>query len=714
MPERRSLGLHESAKPLRTLQRSLFRAVTQSVRGTQANGGSTTPPPVVGASVEGKECNDTWSSLLRREFVKHIECACDGSIEEGSDAKSKAEAGLNGTVVTPPFTRDNMLSALGLIISRQNLALEHLQHEVIEARLQEDKERRPPPRANTPLAGADLNDTDLSTEDAVLQTKGYLENTMVATVLQSLLAPTQSRWQEFLTNRISKVRELEVGTEKPLHELADEAQAASISLPTPDELLQCLVDGLNSEEARLLVVNNWDIEVCDTGIDPYGLMTVFHPHIQVLAQYPNIVPSLRRLRRCFSDLHPQLTSSTVNPAGRDWLIDPSLVIAEDQLDRLLQDNDNMVVAAILREGVHPFLRRIVYARALGLRLSVTHGDPIWNAQSDPQAHPCVASLPRYLSCATKDARDMVSRSHTRSSLYKGQKLDAAILQSLMRQDVRLSVGDSDNYFTYVDDVEVLAAVIVVDRRLPNVMIKKVLTQLGRVDSSHGEMLDGYTVCLPQRDGLQRLPHHPRTFFPLSMSSSLIAPLGNITSDTIEQYELVTAMFSQLWMRIQGPTPELFQCCLIFENLLAECAPSAAIHATHLLQSSPLIFLLSWMLNGFAEILDPTDVLLLWDWVLAYHVKEMQRRSVLSSTTGLASYLDEYSEEIDSEHDDDCKNALPCSLWLLPVLAASLFVFRAPLILKCETRSELESLFVFERHIRCRILIQSLLFTEMLG
>ncbi|PWV00901.1 hypothetical protein C3747_204g49 [Trypanosoma cruzi] len=96
----------------------------------------------------------------------------------------------------------------------------------------------------------------------------------------------------------------------------------------------------------------------------------------------------------------------------------------------------------------------------------------------------------------------------------------------------------------------------------------------------------------------------------------------ITGDTVEQYELVSSLFGQLWGRIQGPTPELAQCCWIFEALIARFAAPACLHATRTLGLPPLRLAIQWMITAFVEVLEPAELLAFWDLILSYHIEEI--------------------------------------------------------------------------------------------
>ncbi|EPY25495.1 hypothetical protein STCU_06748 [Strigomonas culicis] len=260
------------------------------------------------------------------------------------------------------------------------------------------------------------------------------------------------------------------------------------------------------------------------------------------------------------------------------------------------------------------------------------------------------------------------------------------------------VGDSDKYFVYEDDVKVLLEALVTDKSLPDGQFKSTLAQLGRPT----ECFDSYIVYLFSRKGdliLQTAP--PCGFLPVAAFALLVAPVCYTTGDTVEQYALASALTGQLWFRLQGPTPELLQGALLFERLVARLAPGAARHMRHTLQLSPLRLALEWITTGFAELLDPVEVLVLWDLLLAYHVREVQERSPLSALTGLLA--------LDPDTPLEGLPKAPCALWLMAIFAAAIFVFRAPMVERCTGRRDVLSLFSVGHQLKVRPLLQYILF-----
>lgn len=605
--------------------------------------------PAVSATPELLLGYDTWSGFLSGELQ---DASCSSLPVVGSAAS---------------IARTDMMTALTKVISRQNAVVESLQKKTVELRTAE--------RSPSQLQNA---------SDAVVP----VENMPAASVLQLLLTEAQERWMKLVSEKVGGVN----GTPD-----------VAGGLPSTQNLLDCLVDGMGSA-ATIAQMEKLLIPHEQHGIDATGVLTVFAPHVQSIGLFPNLLPSLEMLRVHFLPLDPVVLDGGVNTTR---ILGSSLSQAESQLDALLRGGDSPdVVCCILRETVHPSLRRLVYPRALGIKLVVTDGQAPFAAKGEFAVNQLSESILAHLTCASRYAREKVKRRNHHTFSVPQQEANTKAIRSLLHEDVSYYVGDSDKYFVYMDDVDTLSSSLIGDRSIPEGKLLKALVQMGRPEGA----LDAYIAYLHWQEGdlvLRRAP--PCGFFPAAASSTLIAPLCNVTGDTVEQYELMTAMFSQLWIRLQGPTPELLQCCLIFENLVCRLAMPACVHAMHVLQASPLKLALDWMLSGFTDVLDSYEVLCLWDWILAFHTQEMCQRSPLSCTTGLASPM---GLSLPFRSGDPV--GPPCALWLLPIFAASVFIFRAPLVLKCETKGDFEALFSAGHHLQCRPLIQSLLFTEVLA
>lgn len=632
---------------------------------------------------------DTWTGFLRSQWQEAVKAAASSPASAAAAASS------------PPSGAD-LLSALQSAVARQNSVVEQLQEKLVAQRAKEEKDWETKKQSDG--------------EAQVPVDAGAVENTLVCVLLGNLLEHTRLTWANAVTQHFQSAEarkpsftrpgSRETSPKKFTAAAAAAAAGGAISaeaameeervgLPPVDLLYRCLVDGMNSDETlhaianmRLLPPSAW--ESGRLGVDQLGILTVFQRHVQALRTFPAVVPTLEVLRDCFVELHPSnLTTSC--PCGP---LDSTLEMAETQLDTFLRvGEETEQVATLLREGLHPSMRRLLYARALQLPLAVTDGKPMFLSQSGCVTNHFHHGVARYVTVSSRHARDKVRRRFQHHYSSARQEGRARLLQRLALDDMLTSVGDSDKYFVYTDDIEVIATAMVVDRSLPDMKLKQTLRQLGRPEAA----LEHYITYLryPESDLImQKAP--ACGFFPVEGYTFLLAPLCNVTGDTVEQYELMSAMTSQLWARLQGPTPELLQCCLLFESLVQRLALPAVLHATRTLQYPPLVLALRWMLTGFADLLDSFEVLSFWDLVLSYHVREMHRRSPLSSPAGMST-----ARPVDS--------TTPCALWLLPMYAAAIFVLRAPMVEACRTAAEVDVVFATGHQLRTRSLLQGLLF-----
>ena len=656
---------------------------------------------------------DTWTGFLSSQWAESVKSAWPDAHDAGHAASP------------PPPSGADLTSALQSVIVRQNYVVAQLQEKLVAQRTREEKEwerkkehsTASPSRESSEERSKGENKNSKSGGDTCNDNvRSAVENTQVCALLGNVLEHARLLWADAVTHHF-----LNAETRKPsfTHPSSKEGSpkkstngdrgvsAAEISaeaameeervgLPTVELLFRCLVDGINAEETQktivslgLLPASAW--ESGRLGVDQLGILTVFQRHVQALRTFPAIVPTLDVLRDCFVELHPSnLTSSY--PCGP---LDSTLELAETQLDALLRIGEEAEqVASLLREGLHPSVRRLLYARALQVPLVVTDGKSMFLPQGGLRTNCLHRGLVRYLTCSSRHARDKVKRRFQHHYSSTRQEGRARLLQRLALDDMLTAVGDSDRYFVYTDDIELVATALVVDRSLPGMKMKQTLRQLGRPE----EALDHYLTYLRFCEGdyiMQKAPFCG--FFPIEGITFLLAPLCNVTGDTVEQYELMSAMLSQLWGRLQGPTPELFQCCLLFESLVQQLALPAVLHATRDLQYPPLMLAMRWMLTGFADLLDSFELLSFWDLVLSYHVREMHRRSPLSSPAGLAG-----ARPTDS--------TTPCALWLLPMYAAAIFVLRAPMVEACRTAAEVDVVFATGHQLCTRSLLQGLLFS----
>lgn len=608
---------------------------------------------------------DTWTNFLaeKRNEVKHS--------GETQSSGSKNTTIRSGDGALPSLSVPEMMEYLSLVVSNQNAACLKDTEELKARRLTEERQR---------------------TADAACNTSTELDHRPCMKVFQNLLAVSRDLWKAVLTERVNRI-----SPPKP----SGSSRLGDASLPTFKELFQVIVEGLNSPDTLKYAEKEVLLDgVPSTGIDAFGVYSVFKIQIRALAQWESLCPSFENLRRYFSDLSPERLRKA--PSGSP--MDSTIAVYEAQLDTFLRFGDQpKVLEKVLREGVHASVRRLYYARTLQLPLTVTDGRPTVEHADFQCNHFPAGFLPGYLTFATQKTRDRIKRRLSHSSASNSHSAHA--LQPLILQDATAFVGDSEKYFVYLDDVEVLSATLVVEQGVSEGKLKETLDILGRPEFSiHAYRASKKELPPDERTSPRKQKNILQAVLPAS-STLLIAPICNVTGDTVEQYEIVSRMFSQLWKRITGPTPELVQCCWIFERLTEEFALPAVTKAVRVLQHPPLLLAIQWMITGFSEIFTPSEVLNFWDLILAYHVRERSHRSILSCAVGTVLPV--------TEEADETPNALvPCSLWLLPIMAAALFIYRAPLVERVETREELLQIFSVTHQLRALPLIQLLLFSNV--
>ncbi|KAH9600848.1 hypothetical protein LSM04_008866 [Trypanosoma melophagium] len=628
--------------------------------------------------------NDSITHILQRELchaAMRNEPSSVGTAHEGGSSSN------NGMDYTGPLTPDKMQSALYMIIKKQNSEWDSRRYSLLEQRdIELVRKRR---RMN---AGA-VRNSNRSTETC-------------STLLNSLLEESRREWGQLLSTRVNALKR-EVRRGDNGNNNNDDTDNGDVEWSAL-RLYNVLLTGINSSatETMLYKLQLIHPDSCSDAIDAFGLLTVFRAPIQeLITQHETLAPSLTTLRHYFAALHP----SNGSPKAASYT-EPSLHDAEVNLNEFLQHGSTPeALAKALRGVVSPSLRRLLYARALQLPLTVTDGGSLFGGRGELQANQHGDFIAGNLSFATKYSRDKVKRRSHHSYSTKSQESTAKLLQAIVKIDNLQSVGNNDRYFIFSDETELLGISLVLDKSIPDVRLGSTLRQLGRPQ----QLMDSYLVFLedstaemsPQQEQQREeskqkklLKTPPCGFFPLRNSTMLIAPLCYVTGDTVEQYELVAAFFGQLWSRIQGPTPELLQCCWVFESLVTRFAAGACLHATRTLRFPPLRLAMPWMVSAFTEVLEPAELLSFWDLLLSYHVEEM-----FSELAALSLPVD------DSAAERSEVRCVPSALWLLPLLAAALFVYRAPLVERCGTAEEMLLVFKESHHMRCRPLLQYLLF-----
>nr|CCC50370.1 conserved hypothetical protein [Trypanosoma vivax Y486] len=638
--------------------------------------------------------NNQITDCLQREFAGISSNKRHNSTLVGDSANSKNTRGSNSHAAKAdgadigsgmPLSQEDVLCALSMIIQKQNSDLD-----TRRSRLLKQRERDRARSAEAADSEADEQSTLLAEPCcALLHSLLSQSRRLWASVLSARLQVLKKELSHSGSTRVLDARGCSGITENRIVPdfSASSSSASSFNSDTSgvsnnsskgqngmewsvEHLYEALVAGINSNATTEFIVSrmfNGDASVCDDGIDAFGLLTVFRAPVQaMLAQYQEtLAPSLTALRMHFFALHP----SAGCPRNTAFSNGETSEEAQERLGNFLKVGGSApeALASALRGPVTPSLRRLLYARALQFQLFVAGDQSSPTDVGELKGSRYGDDIARHLSFATARSRECLRRRTHYKYLTKDAEAMARVLQAMIIMDNAQSVGDNDKYFIFLEETELLATSLILDRSVSDVQLKSTLMQMGR---------------------------------PPEQIHLLIAPVCYITGDTVEQYDIVSALFSQLWCRLQGPTPELLQCCWIFESLVARFAAPACLHATCALRFPPLRLAIRWMTTAFATLLEPAELLSLWDLILSYHVEEM-----FSTRTALSCSLGECSAAKGGK-----KSACaPSALWLLPLVAASIFVFRAPLVERCATADEMLHLFAQGRNLRCRPLLQYLLF-----
>mmetsp|Transcript_15315 Transcript_15315/g.46036 ORF Transcript_15315/g.46036 Transcript_15315/m.46036 type:complete len:708 (-) Transcript_15315:135-2258(-) len=152
----------------------------------------------------------------------------------------------------------------------------------------------------------------------------------------------------------------------------------------------------------------------------------------------------------------------------------------------------------------------------------------------------------------------------------------------------------------------------------------------------------------------------------------VAPMTYLYEEEEEAYFVLRAMWCKYWCKINAirSAPDTLVCLWrTFETLLGEAHPALAMHLGAI-NAPPLRNAKHWIQHGFVGFLEVDQVLLLWDRIIGF---------------------------------DD--------LMVLPVLAAAVFTFRAPVLLRCGSAIEAKEVINDGSMLQVVPLLQSFLFPE---
>eukprot|EP01059_Diplonema_ambulator_P002537 TRINITY_DN12161_c0_g1_i1.p1 TRINITY_DN12161_c0_g1~~TRINITY_DN12161_c0_g1_i1.p1 ORF type:complete len:540 (+),score=219.12 TRINITY_DN12161_c0_g1_i1:51-1670(+) len=249
--------------------------------------------------------------------------------------------------------------------------------------------------------------------------------------------------------------------------------------------------------------------------------------------------------------------------------------------------------------------------------------------------------------ATKDKKDAYYQS-LQQDVIKVELL----LDDIVKWDIRECAND-DKYFVFDE------------------MMERVLLPLLR-DPYCKQFMDRAVEGIRGLDGGQQgiLDYPPSGIIPYQGLAALCAPLCFIFTDVSEVYFMFRAMFCRYWVKLQtlsSKPDSIITLSKLFEKLVQVYNPDVVYHCISL-NLRPLELAFPWMFTAFSGYLEVDQVLYLWDRIIAYD-----------------------------------------TLQLLPLAAASIFLWRGRAILQCETAQEVRDLFTDFSKLQIIPLLQYFLF-----
>ena len=160
--------------------------------------------------------------------------------------------------------------------------------------------------------------------------------------------------------------------------------------------------------------------------------------------------------------------------------------------------------------------------------------------------------------------------------------------------------------------------------------------------------------------------------PIKKFSALFAPLCYISTNKEDCYYIFRSLYCKYFCHlntISSHPQSIVSLCKLFEDLLQMYEPEVCFHLAQL-GVSPVKTAFNWIVLAFVGVLEVDQIYMLWDRILGFETLE-----------------------------------------ILPIFAASIFVFRANLILNCQNQDEFEELFNDLSNIKVVPLLQHFLFAH---
>jgi Rab-GTPase-TBC domain len=212
-----------------------------------------------------------------------------------------------------------------------------------------------------------------------------------------------------------------------------------------------------------------------------------------------------------------------------------------------------------------------------------------------------------------------------------QRWESAIDDTVF-SDIFFMCND-DKYFIFQDMIEMCL--------LPFFRDKQVLDLIKSRPNSPMVVKEG----LPNAGDKNPQPFPQCGVIPIKKFSYYITPLCYISNSKEDVYYIFRGMYCKYFCylnSISSHPQSIVSLCKLFEDLLQMFEPEVCYHLAQL-GANPLKIAFYWIVYAFVGVLEPDQIYLLWDRILGFE-----------------------------------------SLEILPIFAASVFVFRANLILNCQT------------------------------
>ena len=212
-----------------------------------------------------------------------------------------------------------------------------------------------------------------------------------------------------------------------------------------------------------------------------------------------------------------------------------------------------------------------------------------------------------------------------------------LIDHMVHNDVKKTVDD-ENFFVFEDVIDEMMIVFSRDPQVAENMEHPPKFVNG---------VDEITLV----DSCEVYP--PSGVIPFEGLSTLAAPICYLTNDTKEAFFLWRNLYTRLFCKLNtiSSRPEgLISLCRLFEDLLQDKDPQLFYHLLHL-KIQPLDIAFNWIFHAFSGFLAVDQLLLLWDRIIGFS-----------------------------------------NLYIIPVLAVSIFLFRSKYLLKVTSRQEIFDIF----------------------